>query len=115
MRNAKDDGRLGDDYLCAYIVTDSNDSEHTAKIKQALKTALKHKLPVFMQPQYFEVLNELPLTPNGKVDRKRLPMPAQIEKVFVASKDKPKPKLSLFLRISSKVGGIFVEKDCYQF
>jgi hypothetical protein len=40
-----------------------------------LRAWLQEKLPDYMVPSLFIVLEEIPLTPNGKVDRKRLPKP----------------------------------------
>lgn len=40
--------------------------------KEALKGHLKEKLPSYMVPNHFEVLESIPLTTNGKVDRKSL-------------------------------------------
>ncbi|MCU0288952.1 MAG: amino acid adenylation domain-containing protein, partial [Acidobacteria bacterium] len=40
-----------------------------------LRNTLKGKLPVYMIPSFFELLDQLPVTPNGKVDKKALPQP----------------------------------------
>jgi amino acid adenylation domain-containing protein len=60
----------GSQRLVAYVVTNSN----TLDTKQ-LHSELKQKLPNYMIPSAFMLLDALPLTPNGKVDRKALPAP----------------------------------------
>ena len=41
----------------------------------AIKEALKQRLPEFMHPSYYMPLQAIPLNSNGKVDKKRLPQP----------------------------------------
>ena len=57
--------------LVAYIVSDE---DRQLKISE-LRNFLKQKLPEYMIPSSFVVLEALPLMPNGKVDRNRLPPP----------------------------------------
>ncbi|MBE7381469.1 MAG: amino acid adenylation domain-containing protein [Leptolyngbya sp. SIO1E4] len=44
-------------------------------VEGALRKYLKQKLPHYMIPTNFILINVLPLTPNGKVDRRQLPPP----------------------------------------
>ncbi|MEO0012600.1 MAG: hypothetical protein RLZZ535_989 [Cyanobacteriota bacterium] len=59
----------GNKYLAAYVVTKSPINT------RELKEFLKQKLPEYMVPSAFVLLEALPLTPNGKIDRRALPVP----------------------------------------
>jgi alpha-ketoglutarate-dependent taurine dioxygenase/acyl carrier protein len=61
----------GNKYLVAYIVPRDN----VIPIVSELRSSLKQKLPDYMVPSAFVMLDALPLTPNGKVDRRALPAP----------------------------------------
>jgi len=45
----------------------------------ALRKHLRARLPDYMIPQHFVLVNDIPLTPNGKVDRRKLPGPVIAE------------------------------------
>jgi thioesterase domain-containing protein/acyl carrier protein len=57
--------------LVAYIVPTGG----AAPSPSELSTFLHRRLPDYMVPEAFVVLEALPLTPNGKVDRQALPTP----------------------------------------
>lgn len=74
----------GDKRLVAYIVA----AQRQSLPINDLRVSLKEKLPDYMLPSAFVLLDALPLTPNGKIDRQALPMldqvKPQLEETFVA-------------------------------
>ncbi len=60
----------GNKRLVAYVVAHAQSS-----IKNQLRDFLKQKLPDYMVPSVFVILDALPLTPNDKVDHRALPEP----------------------------------------
>jgi amino acid adenylation domain-containing protein len=66
--------RSSDASLVAYVVSAvPEDDADSVQLREFLRT----KLPEYMVPSIFVLLETLPLTPNGKVDRKALPAPSQ--------------------------------------
>jgi acyl carrier protein len=59
-----------DDRLIAYVVLSS-----PAAGTDSLRTHLQARLPSYMVPARFEILEALPVTANGKIDERALPSP----------------------------------------
>ncbi|QQS37256.1 MAG: LLM class flavin-dependent oxidoreductase [Ignavibacteriales bacterium] len=62
----------GDQRLVAYIVPQENNKIDINSIREMMR----EKLPEFMVPSNFVVMEKFPLTPNGKIDRKSFPAPS---------------------------------------
>lgn len=84
----------GDKRLVAYIVL----NQKPEAIVATLKRFLEEKLPKYMVPGVFVILDSLPLTPNGKVDRQNLPdsdrIRPDLEETFVAPRNPIEEKLA---------------------
>jgi tyrocidine synthetase-3 len=61
----------GDNFICAYVILLSRGKQEISH----LRYYLQKKLPAYMVPAYFVILERMPLTPTGKIDRKSLPHP----------------------------------------
>ena len=64
----------GDKRLVAYLEAAAGQEAPTAA---ELRAFLKRRLPDYMVPAAFVVMEELPMTNTGKVDRRRLPAPSE--------------------------------------
>ncbi len=61
--------------LIAYF---TSSQEHNSLVDD-VRAYLQQRLPAYMLPTAFVLLEQLPLTPNGKIDRQALPDPAQFQ------------------------------------
>ncbi len=81
-RDEENEGRL-----IAYVVP----KEGELSTAQVLRPFVAAKLPAYMIPSRFVLLDALPLTPNGKVDKRALPDPGrsrpELDAPFVAPRD----------------------------
>ncbi|HVG20854.1 MAG TPA: amino acid adenylation domain-containing protein, partial [Blastocatellia bacterium] len=64
----------GDKYLVAYVVFDRD----AAPPVNELRSYLKARLPEYLIPSAFVIMDALPLTSNNKVDYKALPVPDRV-------------------------------------
>ncbi|MEA5621854.1 non-ribosomal peptide synthetase [Nostoc sp. UHCC 0251] len=75
--------------LTAYVVPNQ---KATFSINE-VKNLVKKKLPEYMLPSAFVVLEALPLTPNGKVDRRALPAPDKLRPELAATYQPPQSEV----------------------
>ena len=77
----------GEKRMVAYVV---GDPEHAPTVND-LRSFMKDKVPEYMVPSIFMLLDSLPAMPNGKVDRAALPKPDQTRpemgKTYVGPRD----------------------------
>lgn len=66
----KEDEQIGKRIVC-YVV----ERERDGISRDVLIQKLRERLPAYMVPNWFEIIDEIPLTGNGKVDKRKLPEP----------------------------------------
>jgi amino acid adenylation domain-containing protein len=67
--------KIGDKYLCAYIVCSIVTKPGNNPNITVLREFLSQELPDYMIPSYFVYLDKIPVNSSGKVNRKALPEP----------------------------------------
>ncbi|GAB2664196.1 amino acid adenylation domain-containing protein [Prescottella soli] len=87
----------GANYLAAYVVADTGRSLGP----ETLRAWASDKLPEYMVPSAFVVLDEFPLTPNGKLDRRALPAPD-----LAAASEHVAPRTALESRLCALIGDV---------
>ncbi len=61
--------------LVAYLVIDSDAELSSAEVVEASKDLIVSRLPNYMLPSFFSIIEEIPRSPSGKLNRKLLPGP----------------------------------------
>jgi amino acid adenylation domain-containing protein len=84
----------GEKRLVSYLVMNEGMEFELIKVRQYLL----NKVPDYMVPAAFVVIDKLPLTPNGKIDLGALPVPdgarPDLERVFIAPRTQTERKLA---------------------
>jgi amino acid adenylation domain-containing protein len=104
----------GNKRLVAYLVP----ALQTAPVISELRGYLKEKLPEYMVPSAFVILDEMPLTPNGKIDRRALPSPGtarpESERSFVAPRNPTEETLARILLQILNLQQVGVHDDFFE-
>ncbi|TBR57196.1 hypothetical protein B4U84_27550, partial [Westiellopsis prolifica IICB1] len=103
----------GDQRLIAYIVPQAEQTPTTKELRQFLKS----KLPDYMVPSGFVILESLPLTPNGKIDRRALPKPdlhTQLQDKFIAPRTPTEEILALVWTQVLKVEQVGIHDNFFE-
>lgn len=115
----------GDRRLVAYIVPQHQAAGLASGLAPGLapglgeiRSFLKERLPEYMVPAAFVMLETLPLTPNGKVDRHNLPAPAparpELENSFVAPEDPIELELTQIWELSLGIQPIGIQDNFFE-
>ncbi|MGB3761158.1 MAG: thioesterase domain-containing protein, partial [Rivularia sp. (in: cyanobacteria)] len=103
----------GDKRLVAYIVPRNAQPPTT----QDLKDFLGSRLPEYMVPSAFVILDALPLTPNDKVDRKALPKPDKtnlsLEEEYLSPNNDVEQKLVTLWEQAFRIQPIGIKDDFF--
>ncbi|HEY5742608.1 MAG TPA: amino acid adenylation domain-containing protein, partial [Terrimicrobiaceae bacterium] len=111
---AREDGN-GDKCLVAYVVGKLSRTDLSVV---GLRDFLKQRLPDYMIPTAFVMLEKLPLTPNGKLDRKALPPPENIclqsPRGYLAPRDHTERILAKLWSNLLKLENVGVQDDFFE-
>ncbi|WP_375494006.1 amino acid adenylation domain-containing protein [uncultured Nostoc sp.] len=104
---------IGEKQLTAYIVPQYNSSYTHNK----LRSFLQQRLPNYMVPSAFVMLESLPLTANGKVDRHKLPAPSrerpQLEQAYIAPQTDLERLLAVILSDLLKIDRVGIDDNFF--
>ena len=94
----------------------NNQINSNISIKDSLKKYLKQKLPDYMIPSNYVVLEKFPLTSNGKIDRRALPIPNRVnqnQKEYIAPRNEIEKTISNIWRENLKLEKIGINDNFF--
>ncbi|KFE71961.1 hybrid non-ribosomal peptide synthetase/type I polyketide synthase [Hyalangium minutum] len=102
-----------DKQLVAYVVPQTSPPPSITELREYLA----RKLPSYMVPAFFVMLEALPLNPNGKVDRRALPVPdgtrPELAQEFVAPRTATEQALAAIWRECLSLDRVGLEDDFF--
>ncbi|MCZ8242564.1 MAG: amino acid adenylation domain-containing protein [Microcystis sp. LE19-131.1A] len=102
---------LGDKRLVAYVVPQPEINLTINEIRQFLRA----KLPDYMVPTAFVLLDTFPLTPNGKIDRRALPVPdLQSQGEYIAPRNPIEEKMAQIWAEVLKLKRVSIEDNFFE-
>ncbi|REJ44215.1 MAG: amino acid adenylation domain-containing protein [Microcystis flos-aquae TF09] len=102
---------LGDKRLVAYVVPQPEINLTINEIRQFLRA----KLPDYMVPTAFVLLDAFPLTPNGKIDRRALPVPdLQSQGEYIAPRNPIEEKMAQIWAEVLKLKRVSIEDNFFE-
>ena len=114
-QRAGGEGALAAASLAAYT-NNPLQGRFARRIVPELRAFLEARLPAYMMPSAFVLLDALPITPNGKVDRRRLPAPGgspESGRSLVAARNATEERLLAIWKELLGVERIGVEDDFF--
>ena len=100
--------------LVAYVVAADDPGPRLAELRAHLTT----RVPTYMVPSAFVMLEALPLTPSGKIDRRTLPAPdgARLtgETAFVAPRTRTETRIAAIWARTLKADHVGVHDDFFE-
>ena len=103
----------GDKRLVAYVVTRPEEAFNFPEVRKFLK----QKLPEYMIPSAFVLLDELPLTSSGKIDRRALPVPdhdrRELARVYRGPRTATETTLVAIWREVLKLGQVGIDDNFF--
>ena len=92
-------------------------SSISSNLGSRLKSFLQEKLPDYMVPATFVLMEAMPLTPNGKVDRRALPAPSSerpnLDELFVAPRNDIEQQLATIWSQSLEIHSIGIHDNFF--